>query len=119
LRIFWKYRGAYGIQFFSLFGYTCALWYIPNNVTLGKHQHPNQHIEILLLSGGGCRFTRTKVNDPSDIKTTISRNFKSYTTPDGYYHQFTERKGPILYLNLIKWLNGVKASHPKFNFVKG
>lgn len=119
MRIYWNYRGAYGIQLFRIFNYTCALWYIPSDVTLGKHCHPNQHIEILLLAGGGCRFSRIKVDNEYDIKTTISRNFKSYTTPDGYYHQFSDRKGAIVYMNFIKWLNGIKPSHPKFNFIKG
>lgn len=116
MRLYWNYRGLYGLQWLKIGNITSTLWYVPKNVKIPVHKHPGQQIELIPLYGANCIFNR--IHESSDRAQSIpAKKFKSYTTPNGYYHFFTERTKSILFLNIITWLEGTKPSHPKFNYV--
>jgi len=110
-------RYCYGVQFWRSKRTTMEFWYIPRGVSLPIHRHPNQHINLIpIVMDDTCKFNRRHVSS-LNIESVKGKLFKAYTTPDGYYHWFSERTAGILFLNHTRWLNGVMPTSPSKNYI--
>jgi hypothetical protein len=99
-----------GIQLFYWNNISIAVWYMPKGTKLSVHKHPRQNIELIpLVFMGRVTLNRKRYNEK--IQSVDCKMFKAYSTPEGYYHFFSNRTGFIVYLNVITWLNS-KPLHP-------
>ena len=116
-----EHRGCWGFQFFRCGRWTAAFWWVPITTKLAPHLHPGQCVTIIPLFGIRTTFNRCPVGKyPEGVETFKAWPLRPVVTPDGYFHFANKetadkpRRGPFVFINIIRWEG--KPRHPRDGF---
>jgi hypothetical protein len=118
MKVINRYGPCVGITLFRWNRLNIELWYCPSNYDIVEHSHPSCHIELMFLYGN-TEFHRraTKSGHIESASAKFPKNFgKKYTVPAGFYHRFNTGKSPLVFLNIERWLSGVKITSAATDF---